>query len=185
MTGSVGWMFGAWILGAALALIGALCYAELAASYPNAGGDYHFLTRAYGKDLSFFFAWARITVITTGAIALLAFVFGDYMSRVLPLGAHSAAIYALLVVIALTAVNVAGLRESARTQNVMSALLVLGMLIVVVAGFIAPTAPLPASSHSTGVPALFGTALLFVLFTYGGSGTRRRTSRPRSRAVRA
>jgi amino acid transporter len=168
MTASVGWMFGAWILGAALALIGALCYAELAASFPNAGGDYHFLTRAYGKDLSFFFAWARITVITTGAIALLAFVFGDYMSRVLPLGAQSTAIYALLVVIALTAVNVAGLRESARTQNVMSALLVLGMLIVVVAGFSAPTAPLPASSSSSGVPALFGTALLFVLFTYGG-----------------
>jgi amino acid transporter len=42
MTGSVGWMFGAWILGAALALIGALCYAELAASFPNAGGDYYF-----------------------------------------------------------------------------------------------------------------------------------------------
>jgi amino acid transporter len=168
MTGSVGWMFGAWILGAALALIGALCYAELAASYPNAGGDYHFLTRAYGKDLSFFFAWARITVITTGAIALLAFVFGDYMSRVLPLGAHSAAIYALLVVIALTAINVAGLRKSARTQNVMSVLLVLGMLIVVVAGFSAPTAPLPSASGGDGVPPLFGTALLFVLFTYGG-----------------
>jgi amino acid transporter len=168
MTGSVGWMFGAWILGAALALIGALCYAELAASFPNAGGDYYFLTRAYGKDVSFFFAWARITVITTGAIALLAFVFGDYMSRVLPLGDHSTAIYALLVVVALTAVNVAGLRESARTQNVMSSLLVLGMLIVVVAGFGAPAAAPALPASSTGVPALFGTALLFVLFTYGG-----------------
>ncbi len=83
MTGSVEWMFGAWLFGAALALIGALCYAELATAFPNAGGDYYFLTRAYGKDLSFFFAWARVLVITTGAIALLAFVFGDYMSRVL------------------------------------------------------------------------------------------------------
>jgi amino acid transporter len=168
MTGSVGWMFGAWILGAVLALIGALCYAELAASFPNAGGDYHFLTRAYGKDISFFFAWARVTVITTGAIALLAFVFGDYMSRVLPLGAQSTAIYALLVVVALTAVNVSGLRESSRTQNVMSALLVLGMLIVVVAGFSAPTVSALPVAGDTGMPALFGTALLFVLFTYGG-----------------
>jgi amino acid transporter len=171
MTGSVEWMFGAWITGAALALIGALCYAELAATFPNAGGDYHFLTRAYGKHVSFFFAWARVTVITTGAIALLAYVFGDYMSRVVPLGTHSTSIYALLAVIVLTGVNIAGLRESSRTQNVMSALLVFGMLLVAVAGF---SAPAPASSLTpppdggTGMPALFGTALLFVLFTYGG-----------------
>ncbi len=174
MTGSVEWMFGAWIAGAVLALVGALCYAELATAFPNAGGDYHFLTRAYGKDLSFFFAWARIMVITTGSIALLAFVFGDYMSRVLSLGTHSSAIWAVVVVIALTAVNIAGLKESSRTQNVMSVLLVLGLLLVVVAGFSSPavsttaapaTPPPPASS---AMPALFGTALLFVLFTFGG-----------------
>jgi basic amino acid/polyamine antiporter, APA family len=169
MTGSVEWMYGAWLFGAALALIGALCYAELSTSMPNAGGDYHFLSRAYGKDLSFFFAWARVTVITTGAIALLAFVFGDYMTRVLPLGPHSPAIYAALVVAALTTVNVAGLKESARTQNVMSMLLVAGMLVVVVAGFVAPApnaAPPPPAGNQ--VPALFGTSLLFVLFTYSG-----------------
>lgn len=171
MTGSVEWMFGAWLLGAALAFIGALCYAELATTFPNAGGDYHFLTRAYGKDVSFFFAWARITVITTGSIALLAFVFGDYMTRVFSLGTHSAAIYALLVVLALTAVNLAGLKESARTQNVMSGLLVLGLLMVVLAGLThpAPAASAPAAAVGTGGwPVLFGTALLFVLFTFGG-----------------
>jgi amino acid transporter len=169
MTGSVQWMFGAWLTGAALALVGALCYAELATTFPNAGGDYHFLTRAYGRDLSFFFAWARVLVITTGSIALLAFVFGDYMSRVLALGSQSSVIYAALIVVALTAVNIAGLRESARTQNLLSVLLVLGMLLVVAAGFVAPAsgAP-PAPAPSDAVPALFGTALLFVLFTFGG-----------------
>src|SRR5688572_13991058 len=169
MTGSVEWMFGAWILGGLLALIGALCYAELATTFPNAGGDYYFLTRAYGRDVSFFFAWARVTVISTGAIALLAFVFGDYMSRVLSLGEHSSVIYAVLIVIALTAVNIAGLRMSAKLQNVMSVLLVLGLLMVVVAGFVAPAAAsAPPAESTSGVPALFGTALLFVLFTYGG-----------------
>jgi APA family basic amino acid/polyamine antiporter len=169
MTGSVEWMFGAWILGALLALIGALCYAELATTFPNAGGDYYFLTRAYGRDVSFFFAWARVTVISTGAIALLAFVFGDYMSRVLSLGEHSSVIYAVLIVIVLTAVNIAGLRMSAKLQNVMSVLLVLGLLLVVIAGFVAPAAASASPAESTsGVPALFGTALLFVLFTYGG-----------------
>jgi amino acid transporter len=169
MTGSIEWMFGAWLLGAALALIGALCYAELATTFPNAGGDYHFLTLAYGRDTSFFFAWARVLVITTGSIALLAFVFGDYMSRVLSLGTHSATLYAVLVVAALTAVNIAGLRESARTQNVLSILLLAGMLMVIVAGFVAPaTGAPPAPAPSDAVPALFGTALLFVLFTFGG-----------------
>ncbi len=169
MTGSVEWMFGAWILGGLLALIGALCYAELATTFPNAGGDYYFLTRAYGRDVSFFFAWARVTVISTGAIALLAFVFGDYMSRVLSLGEHSSVIYAVLIVIALTAVNIAGLRMSAKLQNVMSVLLVLGLLLVVIAGFVAPApASVPPAESTSGVPALFGTALLFVLFTYGG-----------------
>ena len=169
MTGSVEWMFGAWVLGAALALVGALCYAELATAFPNAGGDYHFLTRAYGKDLSFFFAWARVLVITTGSIALLAFVFGDYLSRVVSLGTHSSTIYAVLVVVALTAVNIIGLRESSRTQNLLSVLLMAGMLMVVVAGFSAPAsgAP-PAPPPSDAMPALFGTALLFVLFTFGG-----------------
>jgi len=169
MTGSVEWMFGAWILGALLALIGALCYAELATTFPNAGGDYYFLTRAYGRDVSFFFAWARVTVISTGAIALLAFVFGDYMSRVLSLGEHSSVIYAVLIVILLTAVNIAGLRVSAKLQNVMSVLLVLGLLLVVIAGFVSPAAAsAPSAAPTSGVPALFGTALLFVLFTYGG-----------------
>ena len=170
MTGSVEWMFGAWIFGAVLALVGALCYAELATTFPNAGGDYHFLTRAYGRDVSFFFAWARVTVITTGAIALLAFIFGDYMSRVLSLGENSSVIYAVLIVIALTAVNIVGLRASARTQNVMSVLEVLGLLFVVVAGFVAPaaTGAAPVAPTGDGIPALFGTALLFVLFTYGG-----------------
>ena len=94
MTGSAPWMFAAWALGAAVSLVGALCYAELASAYPHAGGDYHFLLRAYGRRLAFLFGWARFAVITTGSIALLAFVFGDYMTQLLPLGRHSAALYA-------------------------------------------------------------------------------------------
>src|SRR5690606_32595038 len=88
MTGSGGWMMAAWVLGGIISLIGALCYAELATAFPSAGGDYHFLRRAYGDRVSFLFAWARFSVITTGSIALLGFVFGDYMGQVLPLGAQ-------------------------------------------------------------------------------------------------
>ena len=52
-----------WIAGGAISLIGALCYAELGSSFPHAGGEYHFLTRAYGSSVGFLFAWARLTVI--------------------------------------------------------------------------------------------------------------------------
>ncbi|MGH6609800.1 MAG: APC family permease [Burkholderiaceae bacterium] len=170
VTGSVDWMLIAWVLGGVLSLIGALCYAELASTFPNAGGDYHFLTRAYGRDVSFFFAWARVAVITTGSIALLAFVFGDYMSRVVSLGPNSPAIYAALTVIVLTAINIIGLRESSRTQNVLTILEVSGLLLVAVAGLIAtaPAAPAPAPAAASGVPPLFGLAMVFVLLTYGG-----------------
>jgi amino acid transporter len=166
-SGSLGWMFGAWALGAVLTVIGSLCYAELAATFPHAGGDYHFLTRAFGRDVSFFFGWARVVVTTTGPTALHAFIFGDYASRVLPLGSSSSAIYAASVVVLLTALNVLGLRESSRTQNVVTLLLIAGMALVAVGAF---QAPAPAVTAAPGPPPtpLLGTALLFVLFAYGG-----------------
>ena len=72
---------GLWLAGGVVSLIGALCYAELGSAYPNAGGEYFFLRRAYGDWLSFLFAWARMTVIQTGAIAAIAFVIGDYATQ--------------------------------------------------------------------------------------------------------
>ena len=172
LTGSFDWMLIAWGAGAALTLVGALCYAEMASTFPHAGGDYHFLTRAFGRDLSFFFGWARVTVILTGSIAMLGFVCGDYLTRVLDLGPYSSALYAALIIVALTLVNIAGLRESARAQNVLTAIEVGGLLLVVLAGLMvtAPssTAPAAAAASSGGMPAMFGLALVFVLFTFGG-----------------
>ncbi len=77
-TGDAGWTLCVWVAGGVVSLIGALCYAELASTYPHAGGDYHFLTRAFGRDVSFLYGWGARAVINTGSIALLAFVFGDY-----------------------------------------------------------------------------------------------------------
>ena len=160
-----------WLTGGAITLIGALCYAELAASYPHPGGDYHYLTRAYGKPLAFLYAWSRITVIQTGSVALLAFVFGDYASQLLNLGEHSPAIYAGLTVVALTAINVAGLRQGSRTQNWLTTVEVLSLVLVIIAGLAltaGPPAPVEAvQSTDTSGPAL-GLALVFVLLTYGG-----------------
>jgi basic amino acid/polyamine antiporter, APA family len=166
-SGSVGWMFVAWGLGALLTLVGSLCYAELAATFPHAGGDYHFLTRAFGRDVSFFFGWARAAVITTGSTALHAYIFGDYASRILPLGGASSSIYAALVIVLLTALNILGLKESSRTQNVITLLLIAGMVLVAFGGFHAPATTSTANPAPPSAP-LLGSALLFVLFAYGG-----------------
>src|SRR5690606_10910853 len=81
-TGSPELFFGVWILGGVISLIGAMCYAELSTAFPNTGGDYHFLHRAFGRRFAFLFAWARMSIIQTGSIALLAFIVGDYMSEI-------------------------------------------------------------------------------------------------------
>jgi amino acid transporter len=170
VTGDAGWLIVAWVLGGVISLAGALCYAELATTYPHAGGDYHFLARAFGKPASFLYAWAKATVINTGSIALLAFVFGDYMSKVVNLGPHSTALWAVGVVVAMTLINLIGLHAASWVQTCLTVIEVTGLLCVAVAGFVlsgdAPASPsMFSSSPSLG---MFGLAMVFVLLTYGG-----------------
>ncbi|WP_245586398.1 APC family permease [Olivibacter sitiensis] len=158
-----------WLLGGVISLIGALSYAELTSAYPNTGGDYHFLYRAYGKRLAFLFAWARMSVIQTGSIALLAFIFGDYAVQIYPIGPHGEVIYAAAVIIILTAINMAGLKMGSNTQKLFTVLEILGIVIVIGAGlFFAPnaTATIPATDAGTNYS--FGMAMVFVLLTFGG-----------------
>jgi len=160
---------GAWAAGGAVSLIGALCYAELAAAYPSPGGDYHYLARAFGMRLAFLFAWARITVIQTGSIALLAFVIGDYATKLAPLGPASPTLYAALTVAVITGVHVIGVRQGRLIQNLLTGAEVAGLLLVITAGLAlgAPsslTTPPAAPSSTQG----FGLMMVFVLLTYGG-----------------
>jgi len=162
----------AWVLGGAVSLIGALCYAELTTAFPNAGGDYHFIGRAYGKKLAFLFAWARMSVIQTGSIALLAYIFGDYLSQVYSLGEFSSVIYAALVVIVLTAINIIGIRLGTGTQKLFTVAEVAGVLLIAAAGLIfAPTAVEPATAVTETASSsgnFIGLAMVFVLLTFGG-----------------
>lgn len=179
----------AWVLGGAVSLIGALCYAELSTTFPNAGGDYHFLSLAYGKRLAFLFAWARMSIIQTGSIAVLAYIFGDYLSQVVSLGTYSSVLYASLIVIVLTGINIAGIRMSTIAQKVFTSTEVAGALLVVVVGlFIAPASAeldslsaaavldgtlsvQPAMATSPAPPeagSFLGLAMVFVLLTFGG-----------------
>jgi len=173
ITGDVGWALTIWLAGALISLMGALCYAELATTYPHAGGDYHFLTRAYGKNVSFLYGWAKAMVINTGSIALLAFVFGDYMTKVLPLGANSTIYWAALIVITLTLINLIGIHASASIQTLLTILEVLGLVAIIVAGFGMFGNPLPAVDNppmfsSNPQLGMLGLGMVFVLLTFGG-----------------
>ncbi len=170
LSADVGWTLGIWVLGALISVMGALCYAELCSAYPHAGGDYHFLQRAFGRNVAFLYAWARATVINPGAIALLAFVFGDYFSQVLSLGPHSSALWAFAIVLLLTAVNMLGIHASSRIQFWLTLFEVLGLLAVVVAGFTVEASDSPGGPFFDSAPPLaqLGLALVFVLLTFGG-----------------
>ncbi|OVZ61296.1 amino acid permease [Pigmentiphaga sp. NML080357] len=168
--GSPASMMIAWALGGLIAVAGAMCYAELASTYPHAGGDYHYLRRAFGARLAFLFAWARLTVIPTGSIALLGYIFGDYASQIVNLGPASSAIYAAAVILVLTVVNIAGLRTGKWTQNLLTAVEVGGVLLIIAVGLLfTPDAPAAAPpAPATAATANWGLVLIFVMLTYGG-----------------
>ena len=169
-TGDAATMMLAWILGAAISILGALCYAELATAHPNAGGEYHFLERAFGGDVARLFAWARMTVIASGSIAIFAFVFADYATAILPLGEHSSSIWAGLLIVILTAINLVGISAGKATQNILTIVECLGLVLVIVAGFFfsSPDAQATAPLAQSGSAGAFGLAMVFVLLTYGG-----------------
>jgi amino acid transporter len=159
-----------WILGGFVSLTGALCYAELSATFPSAGGDYHFLRRAFGGRFAFLFAWARISVIQTGSVAILAFIFGDYASQFYRLGALSPMIYAAIVIAVLTGINIIGIRFGAGTQKVLTLLQVLGVVAIIGVGLILPGQPGPVAAEAApaGQGTAFGLAMVFALLTFGG-----------------
>ena len=165
---STAMFLGLWAVGGLITLIGALVYSELAAAYPSTGGEYHFLTRAFGSDIGLLFAWARTTVIQTGAIAAVAFVFGDYAQQLWPLGTYGPAIYGALALLGLTLINLAGTYESKNAQIVFTVLEVGALLFVSFVGFaLASPAPSAIVAPAASGGAL-GLAIVFILFTYGG-----------------
>ena len=156
----------AWLLGGLISMVGALCYAELASAYPHAGGEYHFLSRAFGRRFAFLYGWSRLAIVQTGSLALLAYVFGDYMSELAPLGPLSSTIWAAAAVAGVTLVHWAGVAWGTRAQVWLTALELAGLVAVIVAGLAfapeAASAPPPAPSTELGL------VLIFVLLTYGG-----------------
>jgi len=171
-TGSWELFLSAWLLGGVVSLIGAMCYAELSTTFPNTGGDYHFLHRAFGRRFSFLFAWARMAIIQTGSIALLAYIVGDYMSELYSVGPYSSPLYASAVVISLTFINIAGVHLGTGVQKVLVSLQFIGLLILLIVGFfLAPSGSVPPVPRILDDPSFspaLGGSMIMVLLTFGG-----------------
>lgn len=163
----------AWLLGGLLSLVGALCFAELATTFPHAGGDYHFLRLAYGSRLGFVFAWSRFAVMHTGWIALSAFLFSEHLVAVLPLGGLGSAGCAAALIALLVLVQLAGVRSGFMTQTALVALTALGFAAIVGAGlwlrFHGYEVPaVTATTTPRGGIAGFSAAMIYVFLALGG-----------------
>jgi amino acid transporter len=163
-------IIGAWLLGGLISIIGALCYAELATTYPSVGGEYFFLQKAYGRKLAFLYGWCRSIVIVTGSLGILGITLGDYMSKIIYLGSYSSTIWAMIVIIVLSVLNAIGIKEGKTAQNILTIVEVIGVVGIMVTGFMVQGAPPQEVQASVTTPS-FGAAslaIIFVLLTYGG-----------------
>ena len=173
----------AWIAGGIVSLIGALCYAELASCYRSAGGDYTYLSRAYGPRIGFIFAWAELSVIRTGgSIACMAYIFATYATQFYNLGPNSKLIYAIIGILGPTVINAIGFRPGRVVQNSLTVSNFIGLGGICLIGawyFFNPAPPaVPIAASDEGLKTVAGAfeqmipslavMMVFVFYAYGG-----------------
>ena len=158
----------AWGFGGVLALIGALCYAELGARRPNAGGGYVNLREAFGLIVAFVYGWNMLVVNYSGSLAAVATVFVQYAAAAIGITLADARPYAVATIVFLAGVNWFGIRAGAWTQNILTVLKLAAIASLIAIGLVARGAPPPTAPPAPMNPLAFGSVLLPVLFAYGG-----------------
>lgn len=147
--GSAGWLLVAWIITGVLTVAGALCYGELAAMMPRAGGMYVYLREAFSPLIGFLYGWTLLTVIQTGTIAAVAIAFARFTGVVIPrisetnylvapinivpgyaISLSTAQALALVVILLIAVVNCYGVRWGKLIQNVFTVAKLLGMMLL-------------------------------------------------------
>jgi APA family basic amino acid/polyamine antiporter len=163
----------AWIIGGAVALVGALAFAELGARRPQAGGGYIYLTEAFGPLAAFLYGWTFLFIINSGGIAAVAVTFARYSVDLFGISTIYIKPLAAALLVALAGVNYFGIRSGSITQNIFTVLKLAALAVLIFVGvFLArggaqATAPNETIQGFAVVRAL-GIALIPVLFAYGG-----------------
>jgi APA family basic amino acid/polyamine antiporter len=162
-----------WVMGGLITLAGALTFSEAAALLPQAGGQYAFLTRAYGGLVGFLFGWAYFLVVNAGGLGALSVAFATYLGYFVPLGPIETKAVAIVGLLLLTGINVVGVEAGAMFSNIFTVLKLVGITGLVAVGLSM------GSPHTTdfslslaGAPSNLWGALALgmvgVLWSYGG-----------------
>jgi APA family basic amino acid/polyamine antiporter len=180
--GTVRMVFVVWLVGGALSLAGALTYAELAAAMPGAGGEYVYLTAAYGPMWGFLYSWTQMWVAKSGSIATLATAFFEYTAHFVPqfeqvwfmagpLSIKYGQVFALVLILMLGGINYLGVRVGGDVQVAFTAIKVGLIVLVILAGLLYShpvAATVSAAPESAGWFAGFIAALVGALWAYDG-----------------
>jgi len=181
------WFLGAWVAGGALALAGAMAYAELAALRPRAGGEYVYLREAFGRLPAFLTGWTSFVAGFTGAIAASAIVLTFYLERFVPGSSNSTPFFVVPVplvpltfsrqtLVAISAIalmswiHLRGVGPGRIMGNVLAALKVSALLMFIALGFSIGSGSSANLTASAGpiVSSSWLLALIPVMFTYSG-----------------
>jgi APA family basic amino acid/polyamine antiporter len=162
-TQSPGLLIVTWVVTAALTLIAALTYGELAAAMPHAGGQYVYLREAFGPLSGFLFGWTTFMVIQTGTIAAVAVAFAKYTGVFVPwisaqnyllgqgkLGLNTQQALAIVVIVLLSMINSRGIRTGAAIQNIFTFAKTAALLCLIGAGFLVGRNPHAVADNFTG-----------------------------------
>ena len=165
-----------WVIGGGVSLLGALSVAELAAAYPEAGGQYAYLREAYGPVWGFLYGWANFAVINAASIAAIAVGFARYLGFFIPLDDVAIQVVAVVSVVVLTIINALGVRLGATVQNVLTFLKMGALGALILSGLLLPGGSIgnftpfwPTGGGTFGeVIGPFGVAMVAVLWAYDG-----------------
>ena len=164
----------AWVAGGLIALAGAYSYAELGAVFPKAGGQYVYLRDGYHPIVGFLYGWALLALIESGAIAAVAITFANYALRLAGRPDVAAVPVAIGAIVLLSVINYFGVKPGSRVLNVLVVLKVVALALLIGAGAMVPghagwwSAARETSIGASGTALAFGTALIPILFAYGG-----------------
>lgn len=162
----------AWLIAGILILFGVFCIAELSALFPHSGGPFNWLEKIYGKLISFLYGWACFTVVQTGAVSSIAFVFAGALNTFIelprlpeqyesisifglyPLANFGAKLVACLLIIALTLVNIKGTKKGGHLSLLFTFLILISILIVIIGAFGSATGNIATfETYSSNYPA--------------------------------
>ncbi|MBP9796566.1 MAG: amino acid permease [Chitinophagales bacterium] len=164
----------AWILGGIVSICGALTFAEIGSRLPAAGGYYKIFSAAYHPAYAFMLNWSQV-IINAGSAAGVAIIGAEYIQPVLfptainPL--QIVQIIAVSIIIILFAINYAGIKMGARTQNILSTLKIILILLFCSALFTGKSNPNSTTAffnHDINLVTAIGLSFISIFFTFGG-----------------